>query len=162
MKFKCYSFITLAAFVCVTGCNPIKTEYKIGMMDFIEGKWGNASDTSNMFFEEWYKANDSTFLGHAFTINSVNDTLFQEEVSLTERNGVIAYSPSVKDQNEGKTVPFVFTQQKDDEYWFVNEKHDFPKAIVYRKSDNDSLIASIEGVVFGEFRKEFFPMKKLK
>ncbi|HNR18417.1 MAG TPA: DUF6265 family protein [Bacteroidia bacterium] len=160
MKLKFH--LVAAAIFCFVSCTPPKTEYKLGMMDFIVGSWGNAADTSNMFFEEWHKANDSTFVGHAFTINSANDTLFQEVVSLTERNGVIAYSPSVKDQNEGKAVPFVFTQQKGDEYWFVNEKHDFPKAIVYRKSSNDSLIASIEGVVFGEFRKEFFPMKKLK
>lgn len=155
-------YLIAVAILFVASCTLPKTEYKIGMMNFIEGKWGNVADTSNMFFEEWHKANDSTFIGHAFTINSANDTLFQEEVSLTERNGVIAYSPSVKDQNEGKAVPFVFTQQKGDEYWFVNEKHDFPKAIVYRKSTDDSLIASIEGVVFGEFRKEYFPMKKLK
>lgn len=159
---KCKLYLIAVVVLFFASCTPPKTEYKLGMMNFIEGKWGNTADTSNMFFEEWQKANDSTFIGHAFTINSVNDTLFQEEVSLTERMGVIAYSPSVKDQNEGKAVPFVFTQQKGDEYWFVNEKHDFPKAIVYRKSSTDSLVASIEGVVFGEFRKEFFPMKKIK
>ena len=154
----------LLALVCfmLIACSPSKTQYKIGMMDFVTGQWGNNADTSNMFYESWQKVNDSTYNGTAYTLNSSSDTLFSETVSLTERNGIISYSPSVNDQNEGKAVPFVFSKQDGDSlYWFVNEKHDFPKAIVYKKTDDDSLLVWIEGVVFGEFRKEMFPMKKI-
>lgn len=160
---KNFYFILLAALFLIISCKPTKTEYKLGMMDFISGSWGNNADTSNMFYESWQKVNDSTFNGTAYTLGSNTDTLFSELVSLTERNGIISYNPSVKDQNQGEAVPFIFSKQEGDSiYWFTNPKHDFPKAIVYKKISPDSILVWIEGVVFEEFRKELFPMKKLK
>jgi Domain of unknown function (DUF6265) len=153
----------LLVFFLIVSCKPSKTEYKIGVMDFIVGSWGNNADTANMFYESWQKTNDSTFTGTAYTLGGAGDTLFSESVSLTERNGIISYNPSVKDQNEDKAVPFVFSKQEGDSiYWFTNPKHDFPKAIVYKKISADSILVWIEGVVFEEFRKELFPMNKLK
>lgn len=129
-------------------------------LDFIIGSWGNENDSTNKFYESWQKSDENKYAGKAYTLAG-NDTAFSEVVELKFQNGEVEYSPSVKDQNEGKAVPFKLTKvEKGNEFWFTNPTHDFPTAIVYKKISGDSILVWIEGTVFGELKREYFPMAR--
>lgn len=129
-------------------------------LDFIIGNWGNENDSTNKFYESWQKVDENKYAGKAYTLAG-NDTAFSEVVELKFQNGVVEYSPSVKDQNEGKSVPFKLSKvENDDIFWFTNPTHDFPTAIVYKKISDDSMLVWIEGTVYGELKREYFPMAR--
>jgi len=93
--------------------------------------------------EQWTKANDSLLLGKGFLVVD-KDTVPQETVELRYSNGVITYTPSVREQNSGLPVTFTLVSVTDGKYVFENREHDFPQVISYQVGDR-TLRASIGG-----------------
>ena len=54
------------------------------------------------------------------------------------------------------------TSNENENLTFENPKHDYPNKIVYKKINNDSLVATIYGIKNGKVSKENFPMKRKK
>ena len=130
------------------------------MLSWLIGKWKSVNDKL-ITYEIWEKKNDQLYSGTSFTLKG-EDTLFQESITLQQNGNEIYYIPLVKDQNEGKPVPFKFTKIKDGEYYFENPEHDFPQVIIYKNPQPDFLCARIEGISEGVFHKEDFNFVRIE
>jgi hypothetical protein len=140
----------------LNACAPERKD-SIKSLKWMLGKWESHS-ADGVLIEEWTKANDSTFIGHAISISNDGDTTFSEISNIKERAGTITYELAV---NEIDTAEFVMTQN-DSSSVFENEDNDYPKLIVYKKQGKDSLYAKIEGEVDGSNSKEEFTYVKIK
>lgn len=137
-----------------------KKEYaQLDKMNWIIGNWENNLPEGKLT-ETWTKANDSTF--HAVTLFvKEKDTLHHETVVLTQKGEALFYIPTVKGQNNEQPVEFKWTESKtENEFSFENPKHDYPQKIVYKKVNNNQLVATISGKQQGKSSSESYPMLK--
>ena len=158
-------YLILLVFVTIFSGYELYKYYKtkdsqIHQLSWLQGSWSNHSD-SGTFIETWYKKNDSMLTGKSYFIMR-KDTLFSENITIEYRNGQLCYIPVVKGQNGDLPVIFRLKSINNGEFVFENPTHDFPQRIIYKNAGNDSLNAWIEGAEKGVFRKELFPMKKIK
>jgi hypothetical protein len=128
--------------------------------DWLLGKWGNTSSDGELT-ESWQKANDSVYNGESYFISG-KDTLFSETIVISDVNGKMVYTPTVKGQNDEKPVRFDMTSINDSTIVFGNPAHDYPTKIVYNKISTDSLVAEISGMQKGKPVSEKFKMGRLK
>lgn len=137
-----------------------KKEYtQLDKMNWIIGNWENNLPEGKLT-ETWTKANDSTY--HAVTLLiKEKDTLHYETVVLAQKGETLLYSPTVKGQNDEQPVNFKLTETKtENEFVFENPKHDYPQKIVYKKVNNNQLVATISGKQQGKLSSESYSMQK--
>ncbi|SMC43361.1 DUF6265 family protein [Moheibacter sediminis] len=109
--------------------------------DFLIGEWFRTNDEEGKAtFESWKKSNDSTYLGHGFTIKG-KDTIWQERVVLSPVKGEWYFQ--VKSPNDSISTDFKLTGYTDISFVCENQQNEFPKLIQYRKNGNDKLHAEI-------------------
>jgi hypothetical protein len=128
-------------------------------MNWLIGNWENKMD-DGILSETWKKENDSTFSGTTYFIINKKDTVHSETILLTQLNDELIYRPTVKGQNNDESVDFKLSSESENTFVFENPKHDYPQKIVYKKVDENSLIATISGIQQGKQSTESYPMKK--
>jgi len=149
--------------VCVLflSCQPSsdKKFEQLEKMNWLVGQWENKMP-EGILTETWTKTNDSTFSGTSYFIINKNDTVHSETIFLTQLKDELIYSPTVKGQNDDKSVDFILTSNIENSFVFENPKHDYPKKIVYKKVAENGLITTISGMQQGKQSNESYPMKK--
>lgn len=135
-----------------------KPSFQLEQLQWIAGKWeGNDADDA---FTEWWSINqDGSYSGKAVTTEG-EDTLFREFLTILREDTTIYYVPEVA--HNSYPVKFELINISGTSAIFENQSHDFPQRISYNFIAPDSLVASIEGEVNGEYRKGFFRMIKAK
>ncbi|WP_396174136.1 DUF6265 family protein [Flavobacterium sp.] len=128
-------------------------------MNWLIGNWENKMD-DGILSETWKKENDSTFSGESYFIINKKDTVHSETIILRQIKDELIYSPTVKGQNNDESVDFKLSSESENTFVFENPKHDYPQKIVYKKVDENSLIATISGIQQGKQSTESYPMKK--
>lgn len=126
----------------------------VEMAYWLIGNWQNKS-AKGLLTEVWTKENDSTLVGQSYFIAGA-DTLSFENIRLEQRNNILSYVPTVRDQNMGQAVYFTLTSSTDSTLVFENPEHDFPQKISYIKMANDSLVAEVSAVVDGKVKSQTF------
>lgn len=121
---------------------------------WLMGRWQNTS-AKGLLTEIWRKENDSTLVGQSYFIAG-RDTLSFENIRLEQRNGILSYIPTVRDQNMGQAIYFTLTLSTDSTLVFENPEHDFPQKISYTIMAKDSLIAEVSAVVDGKVKSQSF------
>ena len=166
-------FKIVAAFIFIGGlyaCNSSKQEetnhisQKVNLLDTAKwfiGTWQNQMP-DGVFTEQWKRKNDSTYSGISTVVVNKKDTVFNESILLEQKNRSLFYTVSVKDQNKELPVSFKLITASHNQLVFENPKHDFPTKITYLKITEDSIVASIFGLIDGKEKMEQFPMKKIK
>ncbi len=124
------------------------------------GSWQNISN-DDLFVENWRYVCDSIYKGESYILQN-NDTAFYESINLEKINNEWYYTVSVKGQNKEEPVAFKLTSLSPNQLVFENPTHDFPTKITYLKISQDSIVASISGLIDGKEKLEQFPMKKIK
>ncbi|MEZ2334851.1 DUF6265 family protein [Mucilaginibacter sp. RCC_168] len=142
------------------GTNGHKKQQHIKKAVWLLGDWQNKT-AKGISTESWKKLNDSTFLGKSYVLRGA-DTVSAEHIRLEERHGNLLYTPTVKNQNEGKPVIFTMTTASAEGFVFENPEHDFPQKISYNLIGKDSLMAEISGTYKGKQRAIKFPMGRVK
>ncbi|MBS7786924.1 hypothetical protein KIH23_06415 [Flavobacterium sp. CYK-55] len=142
------------------GCQKNKEPHMLAQGEWLIGHWENKSPEGH-FAEQWNKINNEAFNGKSFFIVN-KDTLFSENIELTQKDGAVFYTATVKGQNNNQPVAFKMTSIKPNEMVFENPKHDYPQKIVYKKINDDSLVAIISGSQQGKNSLEQFPLKRIK
>lgn len=124
---------------------------KIEQLHWLLGDWIHKTpeETSK---ETWRKANDSTYLGHSFSLIE-KDTVFAERVTLQQTDSTLSFKVVAYKQNNNIPVTFLLNSTTDGVFSFENTLHDFPKRIFYSEPIKDSLHAWIDGEVNGKYRK---------
>ncbi len=129
-------------------------------MAWLAGKWQNKTP-DGIAFENWRVADDSTLKGESGFIKGA-DTVISETIVLEQRNNVVSYVPTVKNQNEGKAIPFKLIEAAGDSFVFSNPAHDFPDKITYLKKAATAMHARISGKMGGKETTETFTLEKVE
>ncbi len=111
----------------------------LGSLRFLEGSWKGESGAM-VFEERWTDAAGGTMLGVARTIAS-GKTVGFEYLRIEAREDGVYY---VAQPNGNPPTEFRMTRVSGSEAVFENPRHDHPKIIRYRRSE-DALVAEIEG-----------------
>ncbi len=127
---------------------------KSEQMNWMTGTW-KIKTGNGVIQEDWKILNDSTLTGRSVFIRNGTDTIPQESIELSFRNGDWYYTPTVATQNEGKAISFKVIYIKGTEFISENPEHDFPQRISYRRIKTQ-LFASIEGEKNAKFAKMNF------
>jgi len=153
--------IVIVVCVLFLSCQPSsdKKFEQLEKMNWLVGQWENKMP-EGILTETWTKTNDSTFSGTSYFIINKNDTVHSETIFLTQLKDELIYSPTVKGQNDDKSVDFILTSNIENSFVFENPKHDYPKKIVYKKVAENGLITTISGMQQGKQSNESYPMKK--
>jgi Domain of unknown function (DUF6265) len=127
---------------------------KAASFSWLAGNW-IIKTGKGIMLEKWKVTDDSTLVGTSFFIKDGKDTIPQESIELSFRNGNWSYIPTAIGQNNNQPVPFSILFQRGTEFIAENPEHDFPQRIAYRRI-KDQLYASIEGKKNGKFGKQNF------
>jgi hypothetical protein len=112
---------------------------------WLAGLWVAEQEGERPVYEEWWKTPEGNLQGKSYIIYA-GDTSVNELLELKADDGSVYYIATVSNQNGNKPVYFEMQPQlTDSEYVFTNPEHDFPQRIVYRRIDNDSLLAVVSG-----------------
>lgn len=154
----------LATFVILiaTSCNTEnKNKLTTEKLQWLNGEWGNYSDSTMTFSESWQTINDSLMEGDSFTIEK-GDTISHETMQIKVSGDKMYFVPTVNNQNNGQPVVFTLEDSKNNSFVFKNPEHDFPQTIVYQKINDDSLSAYIEGSMNGKAQRIDFGFRRVK
>src|SRR5215203_2551671 len=124
-------------------------------ISWISGDWQTGPGARAQIEEHWTQAAGATMMGVSRTVAGEKTVEF-EYLRIEQRADGIYYVAHPKARCPG--TDFKLTRASATEAVFENPQHDFPKRIIYRKTANDALTASIDGgegtktLVFG-FKK---------
>ena len=146
----------LVSITIATSQSP-EAKLSISSLSWITGDWQNAPGGRAQIEEHWTTPSGGSMLGMSRTVASEKTVEF-EYLRIEQRVDGIFYVAHPKASCPG--TDFKLTRSSVTEAVFENPQHDFPKRIIYRKTGEDGLTASIDG---GEGTKSMaFPMKKMK
>ena len=126
-------------------------------ISWIAGDWQIASGGRAQIEEHWTTAAGGTMMGMSRTVAGEKAVEF-EYLRIEERADGIYYVAHPKARCPG--TDFKLTKASATEAVFENPQHDFPKRIIYRKTGDASLTASIDA---GEGSKAMsFAFRRMK
>ena len=103
--------------------------------DFLIGQWERTNeDAGKQTFESWSKRNDSTYIGHSYTLDGA-DTVWQEQTVLSPIDGVWHYQVML--MGETQSTDFEVTKSDSQSFTCENPRNEFPKSITYRKAGEE-------------------------
>jgi hypothetical protein len=119
-----------------------RADYDITDLAWISGDWQTPSGQKAQIEEHWTAPAGASMMGLSRTV-AQGKTVEFEYLRIEQRADGIYYVAHPKARCPG--TDFKLTSLTGKEAVFENPEHDFPKRIIYRKSADGSLIASIDG-----------------
>lgn len=126
-------------------------------LGWMSGDWQTAPGGRAQIEEHWTLPAGGSMLGMSRTVAGSKTAEF-EYLRIEQREDAIYYVAQPK--GRCPATDFKLTRATAQEAVFENPSHDFPKRIIYRKTAEDSLTASIDG---GEGTKQMtFSFRRMK
>ena len=122
--------------------SPPSTAHTISELGWLAGGWQTPSGGRAQIEEHWTQPAAGTMIGMGRTVAGGRTVEF-EYLRLEERGGDIFYVAHPKARYPG--TDFKLTSVTSQEAVFENPQHDFPKRIIYKKSPDGGITASIDG-----------------
>ncbi|HUE82751.1 MAG TPA: DUF6265 family protein [Pyrinomonadaceae bacterium] len=117
------------------------TGFKIEKLAWLSGDWETAPGRTQTD-EHWSGVAGASLIGMSRTVAG-GKTVFFEFLRIETRGDEIYYMAHPKARNPG--TEFKLVRLSGTEAVFENPEHDFPKRIIYRKNEDGTLTARIEG-----------------
>jgi Domain of unknown function (DUF6265) len=114
----------------------------IADVSWIAGDWQTASGGRRQIEEHWTSIAGGSMMGVSRTVAG-DKTVEFEYLRIEQRADGVYYVAHPKARCPG--TDFKLTRASATEAVFENPQHDFPKRIIYRKTGEDGLTASIDG-----------------
>ena len=114
----------------------------IADLSWIAGDWQTAPGGRVQIEEHWTNVAGGSMMGMSRTVAGEKTVEF-EYLRIEQRADGVYYVAHPKARCPG--TDFKLTKSSTTEAVFENPQHDFPKRIIYRKTGDDSLTASIDG-----------------
>lgn len=130
-------------------------DHKLKQIGWMVGKW-EMKTPEGTITEEWQQASDKQLTGISYMITQAGDTPFRESIKLNYEGDSLYYKPTVSNQNEGKEIQFSEKSIADNIVVFENKRHDFPQRIIYKRTSDSTIVATIEGEQGGQTKKAEF------
>ena len=134
---RCALIVFLALTTQVSAQTPT-----IADISWISGAWQTEPGGRRQIEEHWMQVGGGSMLGMSRTVAGEKTVEF-EYLRIEQRADGIYYVAHPKARCPG--TDFKLTRASTTEAVFENPQHDFPKRIIYRKTGDDSLTASIDG-----------------
>ena len=142
--------------LCLLATLPAQTT-SLADISWISGDWQTAPGGRARVEEHWTSVAGATMMGMSRTVAGEKTVEF-EYLRIEQRADGIYYVAHPKARCPG--TDFKLTKASATEAVFENPQHDFPKRVIYRKTADDSLTASIDG---GEGTKAMsFAFRRMK
>jgi hypothetical protein len=142
--------------LCLLATLPAQTT-SLADISWISGDWQTAPGGRAQIEEHWTTAAGGTMMGMSRTVAGEKTVEF-EYLRIEQRADGIYYVAHPQARCPG--TDFKLTKASATEAVFENPQHDFPKRVIYRKTADDSLTASIDG---GEGKKAMsFAFRRMK
>ena len=109
---------------------------------WISGEWQTAPEERPGIEEQWMRPAGGSMMGMSRTVIA-DKTVEFEYLRIEQRRDGIYYVAHPKARCPG--TDFKLTSVSAQEAVFENAQHDFPKRIIYHRTSDGSLIASIDG-----------------
>ncbi len=124
--------------------NSMDFHHPLKPYNWLLGKW-LMDERIKGLHEDWKYQENGTFIGKSYYINNTTaDTVLLETMTLKVVKDEIHLCPRVVDQNAGREIDFVLTTDTPDSLVFVNQQHESPNIIGYKRKD-DEIFAWTEG-----------------
>lgn len=158
LKFCCIA-TTLILFSNCTNKTATKAESNKQEFEWLVGEW-HAQRPGGMIKESWTLFNDSTLNGASFLQKKDSADILLETM-LFEKSGE-SYTLTVTAADAiDKPVAFKLTSKNDTVFIVENKTHDFPKRIIYRLMNKDSMHASIDdGKDITDMKQDYYFSRK--
>jgi hypothetical protein len=129
-------------------------------LSWLSGCW-RGSVNQREFREHWLPLRGNLLIGAGHTVTQDRTQDF-EFVRIESRADGLHY---VAQPSAGKETAFRLADRQvdgpDTIFTFVNDAHDFPQRIVYRRGTEGWLYIHVEGRVQGEERKVIYPLRRI-
>ncbi len=135
------SVLLLSQFGTTIGGQAEGTGFKIDNLAWLSGHWATAPGRMQTD-EHWTGVAGASLIGMSRTVAG-GKTVFFEFLRIETRGDEIYYVAHPKARNPG--TEFKLVRLSGSEAVFENPEHDFPKRIIYRKNEDGTLTARIEG-----------------
>jgi hypothetical protein len=127
--------------LCLLVSLPTQTT-SLADISWLAGDWQTAPGGRRQIEEHWTAVAAGTMMGMSRTVAGEKTVEF-EYLRIEQRADGIYYVAHPKARCPG--TDFKLTKASATEAVFENPQHDFPKRIIYRKTADDALTASIDG-----------------
>ncbi len=135
--------LCIVTFLLLTNFTPqTATIADLGQLAWLAGDWQTAAGGRRQIEEHWTAVAGGTMMGMSRTVAGEKTVEF-EYLRIEQRADGIYYVAHPKARCPA--TDFKLTKSSATEAVFENPQHDFPKRIIYRKTGDDSLTASIDG-----------------
>ena len=152
-----YAALLVLSVVAVASPKPTRIITDISELSWISGDWQTASGGRAQTEEHWTSPAGGSMLGMSRTVAGSKTSEF-EFLRIEQRDDGIYYVAQPK--GRCPATDFRLTRVTAQEAVFENPTHDFPKRIIYRKTADDAITASIDG---GEGTKQMtFAFRRMK
>jgi hypothetical protein len=132
--------LVLSLIAVITICSFNKTD-QVNEFSFLEGTW-KVENKEN--YETWKLKNENELEGNSYRIRAEKKTI-SEYLTIKKIDDQVVYTAKVWNQNNGKTIEFVWNKEVKNKLSFENLSHDFPKKIQYTKLDTSTLWVEVLG-----------------
>jgi hypothetical protein len=128
----------------------------IGKLGWLAGCWERASGEKRVE-EQWMKPRGGTMFGMGRTVVGEKTSEY-EQMQIREEAGQLVFTakPSGQEEASFRSIEVTGTSVV-----FENQAHDFPQRVIYRRQEDGSLLARIEGEDSGKARSVDFPMQRV-
>lgn len=124
-------------------------------LSWLAGCWESAGGEPRVD-EQWMTPRGGLMLGMGRTVKGGVATQF-EQMRIREQEGSLVFTSKPSGQEEASFAAIEVTSSR---VVFENKTHDFPRRIIYRRNDDGTLAARIEGEKAGKIAGFDFPMRR--
>lgn len=128
---------------------------KLESLNWLAGCW-QMTGSRTQIVEQWMQPAGGMMLGINRTVRDGRAVEY-EFLRISEENGALVYTSIPSGQEK---TSFTLSGGSEGEFIFENKEHDYPQRIIY-KSQGGALLASIDGLMKGKFKKIDFPMQRV-
>jgi Domain of unknown function (DUF6265) len=133
--------LVLGSSLRASGQGTVAGSTSLSDLSWIAGDWQTAPGGRAQIEEHWTQVAGSSMMGMSRTVAG-DKTVEFEYLRIEQRADGIYYVAHPKARCPG--TDFKLTRSSATQAVFENPEHDFPKRIIYRKTADDSLTASID------------------
>lgn len=153
-----FTALLLLVVSMTTATSPsLDTKHSISDLSWITGDWQTAPGGRTQIEEHWTAPGGGSLMGLSRTVAGEKTVEF-EYLRIEQRADGVFYVAHPKARCPG--TDFKLSVASANEAVFENPQHDFPKRIIYRRTAEDTLTATIDG---GEGTKAIsFVYKRMK
>ena len=132
-----------------------KDENKMQSFKWLIGSW-TMNTNRGTIMESWTQLNDSAIGGESIFIKNTGGTEQREKLRFIYSNKEYFYCVTFPGQNNNEEIKFRITSFADSNFISENLQHDFPKRIIYKLINKDTIHTVIDDGEIPKRKFDFF------